>query len=259
MKPNVAHAFSKTPFAIACCAMAWLALSAGGALAASVVVMESTVSGLQRGQELADDLRIDIPPGNHVLVGVVQNSELKQIDIVGPRTGQVRDLLHPEPVSSRLWRLLINLTQKGGASESGFGAVRSIRSNRTIRVAVNDVPVVGNVALCVEQGTVPSMGLASGGDSASVRVSENLGGQAAAVDLPSGAGHVPWPASVPLKDGSLYRITASGSPDVVIEMHMVPSGTLRNVSSVKALEVLATQGCEQQARFALERAPTSRQ
>jgi hypothetical protein len=258
MKPDVAHVFSKPGLAVACLALAWLVESGGTALA-SVVVMESNVSGVQRGQELADDQRLDVPPGNHVLVGVVQNAQLKQIDIVGPRAGQIRDLLHPEPVSEKLWRLLINLTQKGGASESGFGAVRSIRATRVTRVLVNDVPVVGNVEFCVEQGTAPSIGLASGSDGASVRVSENLGGQSATLDLPAGAGHVPWPASVPLKDDTMYRITAQSSPDIVIEMHMVPSGALRNVSSVKALEVLAAHGCEQQARIALEQAPTSRQ
>jgi hypothetical protein len=254
MKRDVVCTFAKG-FAITCCAIVWLASRAD---AASVVVMESSIASLQRGQELTDDQRIDIPSGNHLLVGVIQNAQLKQVDIAGPRSGSVKDLLNPEPASSKLWRMLVNLIRTGGASESSFGAARAIRVVQHPQLLVNDVPVADKATICVEEGTSPTIRLGSGNSATLVRLSEILGTQSEALNLPTGPAGVPWPAAVPLRDAERYSIKDQSNKEIVVEVHLVASGALRDASSVKTLELLAARGCEQQAAAVLNKPTVTR-
>src|SRR3974390_1201082 len=101
MHTDIARLFAKVWFGVTC-ATGSLAFPCGAAAAAGVVGIESSVTGLDRGQELADDQSLNIPAGSHLLVGVVQGAQLQQVDIVGPRAGSVKDLLNPEPTSSAL-------------------------------------------------------------------------------------------------------------------------------------------------------------
>src|SRR5262249_51366872 len=147
--------------------VACLAISSGGARAASVVVMESSLASLPRGIELADEQKLDIPSGDHVLVGVFQNDQLKQIDIKGPRVGNGKELLSPQPVSETLWQSFKRLLQTGGASEGNIAA------SRGARLTLNDVPMHGDVTVCLEEGIAPTIALASGSEGTSVRLSDN--------------------------------------------------------------------------------------
>jgi len=228
-----------------CVVAAWLAIGSASAFAASAVVMESSLAGLQRGQELTEDQQIDIPRGDHLLVAVVQNGSLRQVDIQGPRSGKVKDLLKPEPMSTRLWQLFQQLTRTGGASQGGVAA------SRGVWLTVNDVPLGGDVSVCVEEGSAPMITLVSG-NSTSVRLSDNQGAQSATLRLSPGTGAA-WPAAVPLKDGDVYRIIEQSNPQVELKLRLVPRGSLGQISSVGTLEVLATRGCEQQALAALRK------
>ena len=214
-------------------------------MAASVVVMESSVAGLVRGKELADDQKLDIPSGDHVLVGVVQNGQLKQVDIKGPRSGNVRELLNPQPVSATLWQSFTRLLQTGGASEGNIAA------SRGVRLVLNDVPMHGDVTVCVEEGSAPILALASGSDGTSIRLSDNRGAQFATLNLPAGSSGVAWPAAVPLRDGDVYRIMEPSNPQVEVKVHLLPRGMLNNASAVPTLEALEARGCAHQLGAAL--------
>src|SRR5262249_10268348 len=117
--------------------------------------------------------------------------------------------------------------------------------------------VSGKTTICVENGTSPSIAVASGSDSASVRLTDDSGIQSATVSL-GATTPAQWPATLPLTDGSVYRINAPSGPDGVLEVHMLPTGTLQNLSSVGALETLAARGCERQVAAALEGKPATR-
>jgi hypothetical protein len=227
--------------------VAWFVVSCAAAMAASVVVMDSSIRSLPRGQELADDQKLDIPSGDHVLVGVVQNGQLKQVDIKGPRTGTVKQLLNPEPTSARLWHLFLQLLQTGGASEGGVAA------SRGVRLTLNDIPIRGNISVCLEEGVVPAIALASSGESTTVRVSDNQGASPATLTLAGGAPGTSWPSSIPIRDGDVYRIMEASNPQIELKVHLLPPGTFSDASSLRALEVLVTHGCEQQAMAMLRR------
>ena len=53
--------------------------------------------------------------------------------------------------------------------------------------------------------------------------------------------------------GDVYRIMEQSSPQVELKLRLVPRGSLSQMSSVGALEVLTTRGCEQQAVTALRK------
>jgi hypothetical protein len=220
---------------------AWLALSLGTAMA-GVVVMDTSVAGLQRGQELSDEQQLDIQGGDHLLVGVVQNGQLKQVDIRGPRHGRVKELLNPEPVSTSLWQMVVRLLKTGGASQGGIAA------SRGVRVTFNDLPIHGDVPFCLEEGSVPRLALATGSDSesTSLRLSDNQGTQATMIKLPPGQS-VAWPTGMPLKDGGVYRIMEASNPQIEVKVRMVPKGSLQDPTSLSALETLVSHGCELQA------------
>jgi hypothetical protein len=72
-----------------------LALSSSMAVAGStkVVVLDSTVAEIHRDQELTHDQLLNIPSGNHLLVGLVEGRKLKQVDMQGPQKGTVEKLM----------------------------------------------------------------------------------------------------------------------------------------------------------------------
>jgi hypothetical protein len=222
-------------------AVAWLVISTGTSMAASVVVMDSSVAGVKNGQELTDDQQVDIPSGDHLLVAAVQNGQFKQIDIKGPRSGKVKDLVHPESTSASLWQLFRRLLQTGGATQGGIAA------SRGVRLTFNDVPIHGDISVCVEEGSVPRLALGTDSETTSVRLSDNQGTQSATINLASGSAGAPWPSAMPLKDGDVYRIMEPNSPQVEVKVHMVPQGTLGQPVSLTALQALEGHGCEQQA------------
>jgi hypothetical protein len=170
----------------------------------------------------------------------------------------VKDLLNPEPASSKLWRMLVNLIRTGGASESSFGAARAIRVTQHPQLLVNDVPVSDKATVCVEEGTSPTIRLASGSSGTLVRLSEILGTQSEALNLPTGPAGVAWPATIPLRDAERYSIKDQSNKEIVVEVHLVPGGALRDASSVKTLELLAARGCEQQAAAVLNKPTVTR-
>jgi hypothetical protein len=230
--------------------VAWLVISSGFAVAASVVVMESSLAGLPRGMELADDQKLDIPPGDHVLVGIFQDGQLKQIDIKGPRGGSVKELLNPQSVSSKLWETFKRLLQTGGATEGNVAA------SRGVRLTLNDLPMHGDVTICLEDGSAPVLALASGSDGTSVRLSDNQGAQFATLNLPAGGSGVRWPTAVPLRDGEVYRVMEPSNPQVEVKVHLLPRGMLSNISAVPTLEALEADGCQQQLAIALRQVTT---
>jgi hypothetical protein len=228
-----------------------LALWSNGALAASVVVMDTSLAGMQRGQELMDEQQLNIPSGDHLLVGVVQDGQLKQIDIRGPRTGKVKDLLSPEPTSTSVWQMIVQLARTGGASQGGIAA------SRGLRLTLNDVPIRGDVAVCIEENSAPKLAIASGDAGTLVRLSDNQGTQSTTLNLPLGSG-VAWPSSLPLKDGDVYRVMEQSNPQIELKVRIVPKGSLQEPVSLKALETLVARGCEQQAFTAAKKMVAAR-
>lgn len=213
---------------------------------ASVVIMESRLPNLKRGQELADDATIDVPFGSRLLVAVPQGGELKTVEIKGPRKGKVRELLSPEPISKRLLKMAREYATSGGKSLGSTAAARGAR------ILVNQVPVIERSVVCVEQGSLPVIALGSGLEKANLRlVDARNSQQARTIDLTGKEPRVAWPTSIALREGGSYQILEDGQPRIDLTVKMIQAGTLANPTWIRSLETLERAGCEEQLRAAL--------
>lgn len=227
--------------------IAGVALSASAvASLASVVVMESRSPNLKRGDELTDDTTIEVAFGTRLLVAVPQGGEFKTVEIKGPRKGRVKELLQPESISTRLLKLASEYARTGGTS------LKSTASARGARLLVNNVAVSEQSTICVEQGALPPIALASGLEKASVRLIDARNSQQSReVVLSPATPRAAWPSSVALRNDGTYQLLEEGQSRVDLTVKIVPNGTLSNPSWVRSLETLDKAGCEEQLRTAL--------
>lgn len=210
---------------------------------ASVVIMESRIPTLKRGQEVSNDTEIDVPFGTRLLVAVSQGGELKTVEIKGPRKGKIKDLLNPEPISKRLLDMARSFATTGGKSLSSTAAARGAR------ILVNQVPVIEQSTICVEQGSLPIIALGSGLQKATLRlIDARNAAQARTVELTGDEPRVSWPSTLTLRDQGTYQLLEDGQSRIDLTIKMVPNGTLSNPAWVRSLETLEKAGCEEQLR-----------
>jgi hypothetical protein len=213
---------------------------------ASVVVMESRIPSLKRGDELTDDKNIDVPFGQRLLVAVPQNGELRTVEIKGPRKGKVKDLLSPESISTRLLRMAREFALTGGTNLGSTAAARGAR------VLVNHVPVIEQSTICVEQGSLPLIALVPGLSKATLHVIDARNSQQARMlELSDQAPRIAWPTTVTLRDSGMYQILEEGQSRIDLTVKFVPNGTLSNPAWIRSLETLEKAGCEEQLRAAM--------
>lgn len=220
-------------------------LAATAVACASVVIMESRIAGLKRGDELPDDRSIDIPFGARLLVAVPQGGELKTVEIKGPRKGKVKELLNPESISARLIKMARDYATTGGKSLGSTAAARGAR------ILVNHVPVIEQSTVCVEQGSLPIIALGSGLQKASLRIIDaRNSSQARMVALTEAEPRVSWPTGA-IRDVATYQILEDNQSRIDLTLKVVPNGTLSNPTWVRSLEMLEKSGCEEQLRATL--------
>lgn len=213
---------------------------------ASVVVMESRIPTIKRGQELTDDTMVDVPFGTRLLVAVSQGGELKTVEIKGPRKGKIKELLNPEPISKRLLDMARNYATTGGKSLGSTAAARGAR------LLVNNVPVIEQSTICVEQGSLPLIALGSGLQKASLRLIDARNSQQARViQLNNDEPRIAWPQQVSLRDNGTYQLLEDGQSRIDLTIKIVPSGVLANPNWIRSLETLERAGCEEQLRAAM--------
>jgi hypothetical protein len=216
---------------------------------ANALVLESTVPGVQRLQELTDDRQLTIPIGAHLQVVISQDSKVKTVQILGPRAGTVAALLRPEPFPERIWNVVKQLAQTGGSDETGVAAARGSRA--WLSVMVNGAHPESKGAICVEDGALPTLTRLAESKDTSVVITDRQGRQSSPVDLT--ALRASWPASVQVRDGGVYRIIPNSSAAVEFRLRVVPSGMLNDLSSVQTLDALEARGCRQQVNAALRK------
>jgi hypothetical protein len=223
-----------------------LAFTSGAALA-NVVVLESDVLGIQRGQDLSDERVLVLPFGTHLLVLASQDNKLKTIQINGPRSGKVKDLLGAQPIPQRLMGAVMRALQTGGADQTG------VAGSRGFPIVVADVGVDRNTGVvCVREGALPLVGVPRDSGK-SVNISDQQGTRSASLEVSLSGSPATWPDSVPIHDGAHYRIIPSNSPQVGVKIRLVSSETLSDASSVHALETLDERGCKQQVDAAVRK------
>lgn len=210
---------------------------------ASVVIMESRIAGLKRGQEISNETEIDVPFGTRLLVAVQQSGELKTVEIKGPRKGKIKDLLSPEPISKRLLDMAKSYATTGGKSLGSTAAARGAR------ILVNQVPVIEQSTVCVEIGSLPLIALGSGLQKATLRlIDARNSAQALTIELTGSEPRVAWPSNMVPRDAGTYQLLEDGQSRIDLTIKLVPNGTLSNPAWVRSLETLEKAGCEEQYR-----------
>jgi hypothetical protein len=228
-----------------------ITLSCGSGIA-DVIVVYSDVSGIQRGQELPDDNMLDIPSGKLLSVLSIQNSELRQRQIEGPRRGAVKELFNSEAVSPKLWSALVSMIRKPDPclirpavtrALSSFSCDHDPREKGVwLKTGWKSEWFASGSVICVEENSTPEFSRAVGRN----KLTNEDGTQSAPLKFPGA-----WPKSIPIKDGSTYVFWENGVP-TSLKLNIVPTGTLTGGGkSIQSLEALAAHGCTQQLNAAL--------
>jgi hypothetical protein len=229
-----------------------LAATAMVASAADVVVLESSVHGIKTGDELANERNLKIEFGQHLLVSLQQGGRIKQQEIRGPREGTVQQLLRPEPVSRRIWRIVVLLAQSGGATQTEPAA------GRGALLLVDQTPVLGAATVCVESSHRPQFGLASDAEKPfTFQVYEGSAIRGNSITLTKASPQAAWPAQAVIRDGSLYRLVGS-ELTVDLTLRVLPAGTLARLPQVATLDEFDRLGCWAQVELALRQAISGR-
>jgi hypothetical protein len=221
------------------------------ALAADVVVLESSVRGIRTGDELANERHLKIEFGQHLLVSLQQGGRIKQQEIRGPREGTVQQLLQPEPVSRRVWRIVVLLAQNGGASQTESAA------GRGAALLVDQTPVAGAVTVCVESGRRPQFTLPPGLENFTFQIYEGTAIRGNPIALTKASPQAPWPSQAVIRDRGLYRLVG---PDLTVDLtlRVLPIGTLAKLPQVTTLDELDSLGCWAQVEMALRQVISGR-
>jgi hypothetical protein len=219
--------------------------------AADVVVLESSVRGIKTGDELANERRLKIDFGQHLLVSLQRGGRIRQQEIRGPREGTVEQLLQPEPVSRRIWRIVVLLAQNGGATQTEPAA------GRGARLLVDLTPVLGATTLCVESGHRPQFGLPSDADDFTFQVYEGSAIRGNPIALSKASPQATWPSQAGIRDGGLYRLVGRDLT-VDLTLRVLPAGTLAKLPQVATLDELDRLGCWAQVERALRSAISGR-
>src|SRR5262249_4997945 len=172
-----------------------LVATATMASAADVVVLESSVRGIAAGDELANERRLKIEFGQHLLVSLQQGGRIKQQEIRGPREGTVQQLLQPEPVSRRIWRTVVLLAQNGGATQTERAAGRG-----SGLLLVDLTPVAGAATVCVESGHRPQLALPSGAEDITFQIYEGTAIRGNPIALTKASPQATWPSQAVIRD-----------------------------------------------------------
>jgi hypothetical protein len=221
------------------------------AFAADVVVLESSVRGIRTGDELANERRLKIEFGQHLLVSLQQGGRIKQQEIRGPREGTVQQLLQPEPVSRRIWRTVVLLAKNGGATQNEPAA------GRGGLLLVDLVPVAGAATVCVESGHRPQITLPSGAEDITFQIYEGTAIRGNSIALTKASPQAMWPSQAVIRDRGLYRLVG---PDLTVDLtlRVLPAGTLAKLPQVATLDELDRLECWAQVEMALRQAMSGR-
>lgn len=188
-----------------------LCLLATGPALADLVVIRSTSPDLKAGQVVSDGARISLPAGS---MAVLLGQDGKSTTVNGPFNGvpKAGGAGGDPSVVSSLSRLLsagsgdtasLGVT-RGGLFDDPFGI--NLTSGTYCAVPGRETVLNRGKAVRLSKLTVSGPGVES------------------AVDWPKGDATLPWPASVPLKDGAAYHLTRDDAPDLVaITVRLVPA------------------------------------
>lgn len=218
--------------------------SAVPAQAAKLVVLESTIAALPAGTEL-DDAKLNVAADQHV---TVMHQDGRVFEVVGPHTGppdETTGFSERSAVMAALGRMVGG----GTTSDKSLGVVRA-EGGATVGPERLTIDRPGQQ--CAVASRPPSLARAAAGRAESARL-KMVGGGESEVTWPAEATAAPWPAAVPLSDGSTYLLRRAGNPlPVAIRLNVL---TTADPSDAFVIAWMSGKGCDSQAQAALAALP----
>ena len=220
---------------------------------ADVIVIGSSVPGLNAGTVLTDEKTIQLPAGERVRLMLPSG---KTQSFSGPKQIRVSSLAGGgQKADQGLWDDVKRLaSQQKKPIESAVGAARSVappkpgaRESRgqgpTSHPAFSwrGVPVDADGSVCVEKGARLQLQRQRAGRTQVVSVAQMQSGKRAMAEFATGAVAAPWPQGLQAEAG-FYIVSLSGAPIRQINLVSLP----RLPSSDETLRVLYAHGCRAQ-------------
>lgn len=225
------------------------------ALAAEAVVVASTAPGYALGQIVADGASVTVPEGAGVLLLFASGRTLR---VKGPYAGPFDSLQDKAPDGAGR-AALAGLVGGGGFVQTDLGAARALGSplDRAVeRAFAIDPGLAGTYCLpaaglpVLSRPRDPGLSTVALATVAPATVASNGDGRTGAATVSwADAAPVPWPAALPLAEGSEIRVAgADGAPRHTLRFHRL-EGPATNGAALAVR--LAEAGCARQAAVLL--------
>lgn len=196
-----------------------LALTAVAAEAAVLVVRSSgpSAKAYPAGRALPENQTINLR-GNDVVI---------LLDSRGTRTLRGPGNYNTSAASAGASVATGGLTGQSSARRSRVGAVRSAPTGATSGRNVWQADIARSGNICIANPADVGLYRADSSSARKVTVTEVASNRAATVEFAAGQKNAPWPAGLPIADGSKYNIRGSGSGPVTLNtlrIAPVPAG-----------------------------------
>ncbi|MCA8926667.1 MAG: hypothetical protein KDC18_01255 [Alphaproteobacteria bacterium] len=225
--------------------MAAGAMTAGALHAAPVVVLSSTVPGLQPGSMVDSATAVAVPAGGMVMIN---DAAGKTRTIAGPYDGPIGETA-AKAGDGGMMANLGRLVASRDTEQTRLGAVRAAPDQQ-----LRD-PALITVAHSATQCGLPEAPLrlwrpgTMDGDNR-LTITDLASGASAERVWHAGRTVIDWPATLPARDGARYRIRLEIAPrPVELELHRAPAGL---DTPARLAAWMESVGCRRQALLLLD-------
>lgn len=225
-------------------ALVGLSLGMRAALAAEIVIIESTVPGIEAGSIVADTDAITVPAGELIVI-VEEDGSSRTIE--GPFKGAIGSA--GEAAGGGLIANLGKLVQDREKSRQVLGAIRAAPGQIAPEVFLVDVGRSG--IACVPDGEMVTLWRPETlGMETEFTLEAATGTASTRVLWPENVQTLDWPGDLAAKDGAVYRARLMAAPrPAEITLRRIPAEL---ASDAERIAWMIEAGCRRQARLALE-------
>lgn len=228
-------------------AAAALLASHAAAVAADMVIVESTAPDLRAGQVISAGTTLNIPAGTAI---AVVGEDGKVIKLAGPFSGIAAPAAAATSDKGTVQALSRLFADKGPAANS-WGTFRGaeITGESASPPDVWSVDILRSETVCVPAGTQPALWRADAGQPLAAILLQEATGREGSIDLGVGQQTLPWPQTPEIVDGGEYAIRdADGNGERRLYVRVIPASTAIGIPQVAWM---SDAGCLRQAKALL--------
>ncbi len=187
----------------------------GAAAAEDFIILSSTAPAFQVGDVVTSGTKIVLPEKKRL---VLINGAGRTLKLVGPYSGSPGD--SAEEGSSQVMTVLASLVRTTRDDARSVGAVRAAGIKTERQAMMVNVSETGDY--CGYQGAPRELTRYGFEKGATVTITAVENSQAQTIEWNQGTPYIPWPSSLPVKDGATYLVEQAGKDTrVMIIMHQI--------------------------------------